>query len=103
METQRIPLFPLNVVLFPGMALPLHIFEPLYRQMIRRCLDGDQRFGVCLIRSGPEVGGPADPHSVGSLCQIAHVHALEDGRMNLLVVGVSRFQVVRLYHDEAYL
>ena len=55
MPARRIPLFPLNVVLFPGMALPLHIFEPRYQQMIRRCLDEDGLFGVCLIDVGQEV------------------------------------------------
>ena len=53
----EMPLFPLNVVLFPGMALPLHIFEPRYREMINRCLDENLAFGVVLIKEGLEVGG----------------------------------------------
>ena len=57
----EMPLFPLNVVLFPGMALPLHIFEPRYREMINRCLDENLAFGVVLIKEGPEVGGDALP------------------------------------------
>ena len=52
----EMPLFPLNVVLFPGMALPLHIFEARYREMINRCLDENLAFGVVLIKEGPEVG-----------------------------------------------
>ena len=60
MEQRELPLFPLNVVLFPGMRLPLHIFEDRYKLMIGTCMVTDQTFGVSLIQSGPEVGGPAD-------------------------------------------
>src|ERR1051326_9156372 len=59
--TRRIPIFPLHVVLFPGMPLPLHVFEARYQEMMAECLQGDRTFGVCLIRSGQEVGGPAEP------------------------------------------
>ena len=103
MNTRRIPLFPLNVVLFPGMPLPLHIFEPRYQQMIRHCLEGDRQFGVCLIRSGEEVGGPADPYSIGSLCEIVNVTEIEGGRVNLLGIGRERFRVRRLFHSQPYL
>ena len=52
-----LPLFPLNVVLYPGMSLPLRVFEERYKQMMNRCLEGDMTFGVVLIKSGKEVGG----------------------------------------------
>ena len=55
------PLFPLNVVLFPGMVLPLHIFEPRYHEMIDRCIEEKIPFGVVLIQEGQEVGGPGTP------------------------------------------
>jgi len=55
-ETATLPLFPLGSVLFPGMLLPLHIFEPRYRLLLQRALQNDQPFGIVLIRSGPEVG-----------------------------------------------
>ena len=103
MTIRRIPLFPLNVVLFPGMLLPLHIFEPRYQQMIRHCLEGDHTFGVCLIRSGEEVGGTAEPHPVGSTCEILSVTKLEEGRMNLSTVGRERFRVRQLFHTDPYL
>ncbi len=113
METRRIPLFPLNVVLFPGMLLPLHIFEPRYREMVRDCLNADRRFGVCLIASGEEVGGPAEPCRVGTLCEILQVTPAEGenqeaveitaGRMNLLTVGRERFEVLALHHTAPYL
>ena len=56
----RLPLFPLNLVLFPGMDLPLHIFEERYRNMIGECLENDTPFGVVLIKEGPEGGAPGD-------------------------------------------
>jgi Lon protease-like protein len=99
----RLPLFLLNTVLFPGMALPLHIFEPRYREMIARCLTHRELFGVVLINTGAEVGGPAEPHSVGTSASITRVERLPDGRMNIETVGQERFRVLALHHDEAYL
>ncbi len=55
MENYELPLFPLNTVLFPGQTLPLHIFEPRYRQMIADCLQADRTFGVVLIRDGEDL------------------------------------------------
>ncbi len=103
MEPRRIPLFPLNVVLFPGMLLPLHIFEPRYQLMLRRCLEGDRTFGVCLIRAGREVGEAADPAEVGTTCEILATEPLEDGRAFLVTVGRERFRVERLVREEPYL
>ncbi|MCH8222137.1 MAG: LON peptidase substrate-binding domain-containing protein [Chloroflexi bacterium] len=77
--SETLPIFPLNTVLFPGAPLPLRIFEPRYREMLKRCLDGDRRFGVALIKSGPEVGGPAEPHDVGTVARIERVRD-EGGR-----------------------
>jgi Lon protease-like protein len=93
-ELRDLPLFPLNVVLFPGMALPLHIFEPRYRQMIGHCLETNEGFGVVLIQEGREVGDPATPFDVGTVAQIASVERLPDGRMNLVTVGTRRFRCV---------
>ena len=99
----RIPLFPLNTVLFPEMVLPLHIFEERYKTMVRECLERSQPFGVALIRSGKEVDGPADPFAVGTTARIREVQYLDDGRMNLIAVGVERFRVQALHHDRPYL
>lgn len=82
-----LPLFPLNAVLFPGQALPLHIFEPRYRTMIQRCVDNDEPFGVILAQEDD----PDDPYSVGTIAHITHVDKLEDGRMNIMTYGVERF------------
>ena len=67
----EVPIFPLQTVLFPGMRLPLRIFEPRYMDMAKACLKHDGAFGVCLIREGEEVGGPAVPQAVGCLARIA--------------------------------
>ncbi|HTP11260.1 MAG TPA: LON peptidase substrate-binding domain-containing protein [Anaerolineae bacterium] len=101
MET--LPLFPLNTVLFPGQLLPLHIFEPRYRQMIGECIQHGQAFGVVLIRSGEEVGEAAEPFGVGTTAQIVQVESVADGRMNILCVGKARFRIVDLLHDKPYL
>ena len=99
---RRLPLFPLNVVLFPNAALPLHVFEERYKTMVQDCLDADSQFGVVLIKSGPEVGGSAKPHSVGTIARIARVSRLDDGRMILNVTGQDRFQVRELFDDLPY-
>ena len=98
-----LPLFPLNVVLFPEATLPLHVFEDRYKQMVQRCLDGDSRFGVVLIKSGPEVGGPAEPHPIGTVAHITQVKRLDDGRMLLGVIGEERFRIEELAQTEPYL
>jgi Lon protease-like protein len=99
----EIPLFPLSVVLFPHMPLPLHIFEERYRQMMRDCEEEGTSFGVVAIREGVEAFGPATPHPVGTLAQLRTVERLDDGRYNLLVVGASRFRVVRVSTRKPYL
>jgi Lon protease-like protein len=74
----ELPIFPLNVVLFPGMPLPLHIFEERYKSMINRCIQAGHAFGVVLIREGQEVGPPARPHDVGTTAVIAVERPAED-------------------------
>lgn len=98
-----VPLFPLNTVLFPGMTLPLQIFEERYRVMIARCLEEQIEFGVVLIREGAEVGGGAVPFDVGTLARIAEAARQPDGRYQLQALGTRRFRIERLRHDHAYL
>ena len=88
-----LPLFPLNLVLFPGMNLPLHIFEERYRDMIGECLDQDAPFGVVLIKEGLEVGDPADPERIGTSTRILSSEILDQGRMNILTRGERRFEI----------
>src|SRR5437879_13102464 len=102
MPTPWLPLFPLNVVLFPHMPLPLHVFEPRYRKMVGDCLEAGHSFGVVAIREGSETG-PATPYDVGTLAKIVRIDRLEDGRMNLLVMGASRFEIMKTAADRPYL
>ena len=95
-DPTTLPLFPLNLVLFPGMPLPLHIFEERYKAMIGECLESQMPFGVVLIRDGLEVGEPAEPFMTGTSARIVRVDHLEDGRMNILTQGESRFQVTEI-------
>jgi Lon protease-like protein len=90
----EIPLFPLHTVLCPGIALPLHIFEPRYRLMIERCVEHSVPFGIVLIREGREVGsGNVAIAGVGTFAEIREATRLPDGRYDLLVVGSGRFTV----------
>ena len=98
-DLTELPLFPLNLVLFPGMRLPLHIFEERYKAMIGDCIDREAPFGVILIKDGPEVGGPAEPHRVGTTARITQVQRLEEGRMNLLALGEKRFDLVEIVQE----
>lgn len=102
MEARDLPLFPLHVVLFPGMSLPLHIFEERYRLMIGTCMVTDRTFGVVLIQSGSEVGGRAEVFPVGTTARIEEIVRLPDGRMNLLIVGERRFRILERYPDQPY-
>ena len=103
MAGQWLPLFPLNVVLFPHMPLPLHIFEPRYRQMMADCLEEGHSFGVVAIREGAETGPSAIPYDVGTLAKIVRIDRLDDGRLNLLVMGASRFEILKTADDRPYL
>ena len=100
---QELPLFPLNVVLFPGGILPLHIFEERYQLMIRLCLENDSPFGVVLIKEGNETGEPAEPYHVGTAAQILEVDRLDGGRMNLMTSGQYRFEILEIQHNLPYL
>lgn len=100
---RQIPLFPLQTVLFPGGFLPLHIFEPRYRTMIKFCLEHEAEFGVVLIKEGEEVGEAATPYDVGTAARILHVENLDDGRMNVISAGEYRFQILETQDHLAYL
>lgn len=101
-ETADLPLFPLNTVLFPGMTLPLHIFEPRYLWMINECLQGNRQFGVVLATPHPEIEGMASAHNVGTSALITQVERLEDGRMEIVTAGLERFRVLDWLRSEPY-
>ena len=99
-----LPLFPLNSVLFPGVPLSLHIFEPRYQKMIDYCLEHDVAFGVVLIRKGKEALAPlAEPYEVGCTARITHTKQLTLGRKNLLTIGEERFKILSTDRSEEYL
>lgn len=96
------PQFPLGLVLFPSMVLPLHVFEPRYRVMVQQVLEGDGRFGVALIQRGSEVGGGDVRTDFGTVAQVVEAEQFSDGRWALTTVGVERYKVNRWLPDDPY-
>jgi Lon protease-like protein len=93
----ELPLFPLNTVLCPGIALPLHIFEDRYRALVRYCVETTSPFGVVLIREGREVGGGTVSFTgIGTVAEIRDAGRDDEGRYDLLVVGTRRFEIKRV-------
>src|SRR6476469_6425 len=93
----ELPLFPMNTVLCPGIALPLHIFEDRYRALVRHCIDTTSPFGVVMIREGREVGtGAISFTGIGTIAEIRDAGRYEDGRYDLLIVGTRRFEIQRV-------
>jgi Lon protease-like protein len=100
-----LPLFPLpNVVLFPGVFLPLHVFEARYRAMVADALEGDRVIGMVLLRPGwePDYEGRPPVYETGCAGLITHVEQLPDGRYNLVLKGLSRFRIVDEDRDGPY-
>jgi Lon protease-like protein len=92
-----LPLFPLDLVLFPGMALPLHIFEPRYKEMIGECLEKDSPFGIVrVIEDGiAQIGCSAEVVTV--------VNRYDDGRMDIVTRGLRRFEVIEIHQDRSFM
>ena len=94
-NTFDLPLFPLNVVLYPGMLLPLYIFEPRYRAMVNDTMQGTQSFGVALIAAGMQENDiNVAPKKIGTVAKIAQLQHLAEDRMNLWVVGAEKIEIV---------
>jgi Lon protease-like protein len=102
-ETLGLPLFPLNTVLFPGMALPLHIFEERYLAMVNECLEGNRQFGVVMTAPAAADEDTTAAHSVGTSALITQVERHEDGRMDIVTAGLERFRVLDLVRTEPYI
>ncbi|MCG9128121.1 LON peptidase substrate-binding domain-containing protein [Candidatus Poribacteria bacterium] len=100
---KELPIFPLNVVLFPGGYLPLHIFEQRYREMIKHCIRDESSFGVVMIKDGRETGDSAIPCRVGTEVDLVDVNRFPDGRMNIVTSGHSRFEILEINEDMPYL
>lgn len=107
MATETLPLFPLGTVLYPGLVLPLNIFEERYKQLVRDLLDGPppRRFGVIAIREGRETGvdGVSALYDVGCLATVRDVTELPDGRYELVTIGTDRFKLHGLSGSKPYL
>ncbi len=105
--SEMLPLFPLGAVLYPGMLLPLHIFEERYRQLVRDLLDGPQprRFGVIAIRKGRETGidGVQSLYEIGCTATLRRVDQHPDGRYDVITVGTQRFRLRALDETRPYL
>ena len=106
MVSTRLPLFPLGTVLYPGLVLPLHIFEERYRQLVADLLAGPEprEFGVIAIRQGRETGtdGVSALYDTGCTAVLRQVEAHEDGRFDLITVGGRRFTLVALGEQAPY-
>lgn len=99
----ELPIFPLGVVLFPGVPLPLHIFEPRYRQMLSDVQAGDSLFGISYLDSSSVTEVPLVGH-IGCVAEVNETQPLPDGRSNILVVGVIRYRIEEyLDHGAPYL
>lgn len=100
-----LPLFPLpNVVLFPNVFLPLHIFEPRFREMVSDALEGDRLIGMVLLKPGwePDYEGTPPVYPVGCSGLVTHVERLADGCFDIVLRGVERFRIVAEDHSRIY-
>ena len=104
-ETGYLRLFPLQaVVLYPGMELPLVVFEPRYLQLANECLTNDEPFGVLLLKEGTEVGAEeVTPFETGTTAHIMTTSEAGGGRLSVLAVGGRRFKVRSFLRDNPYL
>jgi uncharacterized protein len=104
--SMRLPLFPLGSVLYPGLVLPLHIFEQRYRQLVADLLAGPEprQFGVVAIRQGRETGvdGVLSLYETGCTAVVRQIESYEDGKFDLVTVGTDRFRLVRLAEPAPY-
>src|SRR5215472_6760220 len=105
--SETLPLFPLGTVLFPGLLLPLHIFEERYRQLVRDLQGGPEprQFGLIAIRQGRETGvdGIQALYEIGCTATVRQVKELEDGRYDIVTVGTDRFRLSGLDDSKPYL
>src|SRR5262245_59346975 len=99
----EIPLFPLpNLVLFPHIVVPLHIFEERYKLMINGCIESSVPFGLVLLRGGSDNESEETIHRVGVTVRIVEVERLDEGRMNILCEGETRFRIYRFIQQTPF-
>jgi Lon protease-like protein len=98
-----VPMFPLGSVLLPGTVLPLHVFEPRFRQLVEDCVAApEHEFGVVLIERGSEVGGGDVRRAVGTMARMVQVAEMDDGRYAVLAIGTHRIEVRAWLPDDPY-
>src|SRR3954469_21701812 len=103
--SELLPLFPLpNVVLFPNVFLPLHVFEPRYREMVADALPSDRMIGMVLLPPGWDRAYEGRPpiYPIGCSGVMTHVERLPDGRYNIVLRGLERFRVLEEDHERSY-
>ena len=102
---EQLPIFPLpNVLLFPNMALPLHIFEERYKRMVSDCLQGDRLLGLFLLQAGWDAeGATPTPYDIGGMGRITRAVRYPNGSMDILLSGLARVHVLRYVQQKPYL
>lgn len=101
----ELPLFPLQIVVFPGETVPLHIFEPRYRQLVKDTLQTGEPFGIVLTQRGRQAGSPEDrepTHEVGCTVRMESNEAFPDGRFNIGCIGERRFRIIEKLGERPY-
>jgi Lon protease-like protein len=98
----EIPLFPLPLVLFPQVVLPLHIFEGRYREMINRCIEESIAFGIVLIPPGTSAENESTIRRVGVTARVIQFERIEDGRINIMAAGETRFRILNFTSGKSY-
>lgn len=101
--TRTLGLFPLGTVLVPGAALRLHVFEDRYKELIGRCIEQHEAFGVVLSRNGRETGDDLDPAEIGTAAQIREAARLPQGRLFIVTRGIARFRIDKIVSRAPYL
>lgn len=90
----KLPLFPINSIIFPDGLLPLRIFEPRYLDMVKECVRNQSEFVICLLKDGSEVGTAAKHRTIGTACQIIDWETLPDGLLGVTAQGVRRVEII---------
>ena len=102
MSDLHVPVFPLPLVLYPGLAIPLHIFEPRYREMLADVGGLDGRFAIVLVEADGDDAEAARLHTVGCMARVTAHEPLPDGRASIVVLGEERVRLLDWQEDKAY-
>jgi Lon protease-like protein len=102
MSDRQVPVFPLPLVLYPGLSVPLHVFEPRYRQLLEDVGGVDGRFAIVLVEPDADDAEAARLHTVGCMARITEIEPLPDGRANIVVVGEERVRLLDWQEERPY-